>query len=253
MNSDKSDLQEYFRNLAKKYTVTVPKTWRLNFYTGTENNFCSVWGMSGVVQEQEFVPFFPWRYERRFFELKQIVETKTIENVVLCRFSHIADGSVINLQSILYREFDLLEWITNTKIISCFFSVYENRFANVLVRLSDGSIASVEAGTTLPSGQKTLDRHELIARRGVTSDRVVDTHIPQYSVYLFDKTGVQTYTDTDAELFGLEIDETNIVRAAFDFAKQPESKRQEIIVSFLEQNRHLVTLTKQALSSETQQ
>ncbi|MDR0335929.1 MAG: hypothetical protein LBI18_02455 [Planctomycetaceae bacterium] len=227
--------------------MTVPQTWRLSLQTGSETNFCTVWGMRGVDHESEFVPFFPWRFERRFSELKQIVETKTIENVVLCRFSHIADASRINLQSILYREFDLLEWMTNRKIVSCFSSMYENRFANVLVKLSDGAVASVEAGITLPFGQKTLDRHELIARRGVASDRVVDTQIPQYSVYLFDKKGVQTYTDTDAELFGLETDEINIVRAAFDLAKQPES-----IASFLEQNQHLVTLTEQTLSSKPQ-
>jgi hypothetical protein len=248
MNYNKSDLHRYFCNLADKYGIIIPKTWRLSFCNGMEADFCTVWGMCGVVSEREFVPLFPWRFERRFFELKRIVETKTIENVVLCRFSHITDGSVLNLPSILYREFDLIEWITNTKIISCFSSVYENKFANTLVRLSDGSIASVEAGITLPSGQKTLDRHELIARRGVASDRVVDTHIPQHSVYLFDQDGVKMYTDTDAELFGLEMDEINIVRAAFDFAKQPES-----IDLFLKQNQHLVALTKQALFSESQQ
>jgi hypothetical protein len=248
MKCNKPDLHKCFCNLSDKYAVTVPKTWRLSFRNGIETDFCTIWGISGVVSEQEFVPLFPWRFERRFFELKRIVETKTIENVVLCRFSHITDGSVLNLPSILYREFDLLEWITNTKIISCFSSVYENKFANVLVRLSDGSIASVEAGITLPFGRKTLDRHELIARRGVASDRVVDTHIPQHSVYLFDQDGVKMYTDTDAELFGLEMDEINTVRAAFDFAKQPES-----IELFLEQNQHLIVLTKQALSSELQQ
>ncbi|NLF73919.1 MAG: hypothetical protein GX575_33335, partial [Candidatus Anammoximicrobium sp.] len=61
-----------------------------------------------------------------------------------------------------------------------------------------------------------IDRHELIARRGVACDRVVDTQVPQDSVYALTADGESRYTDTDAELFGLEPDEVLLVRAAYE-------------------------------------
>lgn len=209
--------QEQLCALAAKYGVSVPEPWRLGFQT-VEN------GISGwcIRSGNETIPLFPWRCERRFVELKRIVETKTLEDVVLCRFAHVTDGKTLDLGQILYREFDLLEGIVGEKIVSVSGSTYGECFSNVLVRLENGTIASVEAGTTLPDGSPTLDRHELIARRGVASDRVVDTHVPQQSVYLFAKDGVRSWTDTDAELFGLRQDEIDAVRAAFELAKTPK-------------------------------
>lgn len=205
-------------DLAAKYAVTLPSEWRLEFSTNGKPDVF-FWG---IREKDDFVPVFPWRNERRFIELKRIVETKTLEDVVLCRFSCVIDETSSNLRQILYREFDLLEWIIGSDIVSVFGSAYENKFVNLIAKLENGTIVSIEAGTTLPEGSEMLDRHELIARRGVASDRVVDTHVPQQSVYLFEKSGVRSWTDTDAELFGLETDEINAVRAAFDLAKTPE-------------------------------
>jgi len=56
----------------------------------------------------------------------------------------------------------------------------------------------------LPVGTAMIDRHELIAGRGVACDRVVDTQVPQDSIYALTGDGERRYTDTDAELFGLE-------------------------------------------------
>lgn len=210
--------QERFRELAAKYDVKVPENWQLGFHVAENNvsNWC-------VQTGGETVPLFAWRNERRFIELRNIVAMKTLEDVVLCRFSCVSDGVSLNLRQILYREFDLLEWITGSKIVSVFGSSNGEIFSNVLAKLESGTVASIEAGVTLPEGTETLDRHELVARRGVASDRVVDTHVPQQSVYLFEKDGVQSWTDTDAELFGMPQDEINAVRAAFDLARQPEN------------------------------
>jgi len=227
-------LQKHFRFLADKYAVPVQDDWQL-----AVQNTAGI-DIAGIQTAAGFVPLFPWRHERRFVELRRIVETATIENTALCRFSHVSNSAAETLQNILYQEFDILEFLTGAKIESLFASTVDNKFANVLVRLSNGTIASIEAGTTLPAGQKTVDRHELIARRGVASDRVVDTHIPQQSVYVFGKDGIQSYTDTDSELFGLENEEINFVRAAFDWAKNPQT------AAALEQHNRLIEFVKQA-------
>jgi len=238
MNSNTLPLHNHLLTLASKYAVTVSERWELGLRNVQNGCEISTWCIGDDTLRSGFIPLFPWRYERRFVELRRIVETKTLEDVVLCRFSHVADVKA-NLNRILYQEFDLLEWIIGSPIISVAASTNENRFSNVLVRLENGTIASVEAGTTLPTGTNTLDRHELIARRGVASDRVVDTHIPQQSVYLFERDGVRSWTDTDAELFGLDNEEINAVRAAFEFAKRPE-----MIESNTAQYNHLVELVQ---------
>lgn len=221
MKTNTSTPHERFCTLAAKYAVPVPRSWRLERPGGDGENEFDDWCIRD--DSGKTVPLFPWRCERRFVELRRIVETNTLEDVVLCRFSRVGDAGTTTLRKILYREFDLLEWITGGKIVSVFGSSFEDRFSNVLARLDNGTIGSIEAGVTLPVGTETLDRHELIARRGVASDRVVDTHVPQQSVYLFEKDGVRCWTDTDAELFELDAGEIAAVRAAFELAKNPET------------------------------
>jgi len=156
-------------------------------------------------------------------ELKRLVDTGTVEPVVMCRFSCLTTGTPMDLKAILYREFDLVEWLTDSPIVTLYASMAAERFANVLVRVASGVVCSVETGTTLPAGSRpaVVDRHELIARQGVASDRVVDTQVPQSSVYTFTPQGTELYTDTDAELFGLDNDDVNLVRAAYEVASQP--------------------------------
>ncbi|MCL2742909.1 MAG: hypothetical protein FWE67_03565 [Planctomycetaceae bacterium] len=246
MNSNTLVPHDCFLALTSKYSVSIPEKWKLEFCTenacaekqGGVSLWCIQNGSTGCI------PLFPWRSERRFIELQRIVDTKTLEDVVLCRFSCVTDNSS-TLNRILYQEFDLLEWIIGSPIVSVSAATNGNQFSNVLVRLENGTIASVEAGTTLPTGTETLDRHELIARRGVASDRVVDTHIPQQSVYLFDKNGVQSWTDTDAELFGLSNGEIDAVRAAFELAKNPAMTESNIT-----RHKHLLELVQQ-LNNET--
>jgi hypothetical protein len=74
----------------------------------------------------------------------------------------------------------------------------------------------------LPDGAEIIDRHEIIARRGVASDRVVDTQVPQSSIYTYTAEKETRFTDTDAEIFGLSQDDVNIVRAAFKVLETPE-------------------------------
>ena len=73
----------------------------------------------------------------------------------------------------------------------------------------------MECGSKLPVGTEDMDRHEIIARRGVASDRAVDTQIPQCSIYEWTDKGLAAFTDVDTELFGLPNEQIWVVRAAF--------------------------------------
>ncbi|MDD2461932.1 MAG: hypothetical protein GX748_17530 [Lentisphaerae bacterium] len=165
------------------------------------------------------VPLLPWRVERRYVELKKIIDGGTLEQVSTLRFAVMRGGA--RLEHLVYREFDLCEWMAGSPIRKAFAAVSGGKVANVIATLANGMSASVECSAALPEGAAEIDRHEIIARRGVACDRVVDTQVPQASIYAFTADGVKTYTDTDAELFGFSDAEIWAVRAAFAVLKAP--------------------------------
>ncbi len=191
------------------------------------------------------VPLLPWRSQRRFIELKRLVDDQVVAPVVMARFSCHTDGTSLGLAAILYREFDLTEWLLGTPIDSITASI-QGEAANVILRLADGTVCGVEAGATLPPGAAMLDRHELIARRGVASDRVVDTQVPQQSIYLFTPQGTQVFTDTDAELFGMGDDDIALVRSALDVLRHFDRDASQL----RRQHARLVQLVRLAFQSD---
>lgn len=221
--SSSKDVDAVFRALASKYAVDVPESWILrNEPEVSCDKTCLCPGPKLAGQFETAIPLFPWRCERRFVELAKLVSGNTVENVVMCRFSCTGKKSS-SLKEILYREFDLLEWFNASPIASLYATLSDNRFANVLVRLENGCVCSVEVGITLPDENTAtlLDRHELIGQRGVASDRVVDTQIPQSSIYFFQGNKTDCYTDVDTELFGMDNDGINLVRSAWAFVSDP--------------------------------
>lgn len=233
LTNETKEVNAIFRKFTEKYAIPVPANWRIRSesdsnsqadLTGNADETVELTDGSELIdrinpndtaQKKKIIPIFPWRFERRFVELAKLVAGKTVENVVMCRFSCTASAET-KLAAILYREFDLLEWLNDSKIVSVYATIADGKFANVIARLENGCVCSVEAGTTLSSESQAnvLDRHEMIGQRGVASDRVVDTQIPQSSVYLFEPGQTQTWTDTDAELFGLPAAQINQIRAA---------------------------------------
>ncbi len=162
----------------------------------------------------------PWRVERRFIELQKIITDGTLEGLSTFRFARISHED--NLTDQLKKELDLALWLSKRNMISLFAVCGGEGTANVIVKLDGGLNVSIECSTQLPAGQEVIDRHEIIASRGVASDRAVDTQIPQASVYLYNNRGEQRYTDTDEELFGLSDNEILQVRAAFAVLSHPE-------------------------------
>lgn len=165
------------------------------------------------------IRLLPWRVERRFVELQKLVTGKTLEDVSTLRFA--AMSAAKSLDELLYRELDLCAFLGGSAIVSTFAVFGGCKIANVLVKLADGKSCSVECSAALPIGTDEIDRHEIIARRGIACDRTVDTQVPQSSIYLFTAGKEARFTDTDAELFGLSNDEITLVRAAFQVLKNP--------------------------------
>jgi hypothetical protein len=126
------------------------------------------------------------------------------------------------------------------------FAVFSgNDAVNIIVKLQNGMSCSVECSVMLPDGAEIIDRHEIIARRGVASDRVVDTQVPQSSIYTYTAEKETRFTDTDAEIFGLSQDDVNIVRAAFKVLETPK-----LAEKWQCQDQRLADLVEKAKQSE---
>ena len=165
-------------------------------------------------------PIQPWRCNRKYVELGKMVSSQTLEHPCLLRFCHLTQEGT-SLESLLYREFDLAEFISGHRIVSLHAVFTDGRSGSVIIKLDNGIVGSVEVGNLLPEGQNEVDRHEIIARRGVGSDIVVDTQIPQQSIYLMTEDGSESYKDTDSELYSLDEKGIERVRATFALLKDP--------------------------------
>ena len=165
------------------------------------------------------VALLPWRVERRYVELKKIIDSKTLEDVSTFRFaSFSAGGDCVKTAA---RELDLAVFLSGSELTQLFAVRSGEAACNILARLDGGMSASVECGINLPAGAEVLDRHEIIAKRGVASDRGVDTQVPQSSIYEWTQSGNATFTDVDTELFGLPNEQIWSVRAAFAVLMDP--------------------------------
>ena len=189
------------------------------------------------------IPLQPWRCNRKYVELKKMVSSGTLEHPCLLRFCHLTDEKT-SLESLLYREFDLAEFISGHRIVALHAAFTDGRSGSVVIRLDNGIIGSVEVGNLLPDGQSEVDRHEIIARRGVGSDIVVDTQIPQQSIYLLTGDAAAAFKDTDSELYGLDEKQIERVRARFAFLKDRNSEP-----GHRSQDEHITKAVNSALES----
>ena len=166
------------------------------------------------------VVLLPWRVERRFAELKKMIDGKTLEDLSTFRFAAFSSGA--DPVGLAARELDLAAFLTDSPVKRIFAVRSGDAACNILAQLANGISVSAECGSRLPSGAEDLDRHEIIARRGVASDRAVDTQVPQSSIYEWTDDGCRTFTDVDTELFGLPNAQIWLVRAAFAVLMKPE-------------------------------
>jgi hypothetical protein len=239
-------MEKALTGLLEKYHVGPIRPWHLQV-TGKEGELDMLPGYSfsaPKLQENQ-VPLPIWRVKRKFVELKKIVEESVIEDVCLFRFCCIGNKEEWSIFSLLYREMDLFEFIGNGKIISIKGVISGNEAGNLILRLDNNALCSIEVSTQLPSGSPTIDKHEIISRRGVASDVAVDTQIPQSSIYSYTLQGEKRYTDVDMELYGFDNNQIDHIRSAFQVLKQPE-----LIQRWQSQHKRLVNFINYINSAE---
>lgn len=191
------------------------------------------------------IALFPWRVERRFIELKNIMEQQTLEDVSTLRFCRLDSPARSSLDRLIYQEFDLCEWLGGASISRMFAVFSGDKAVNIIVKLENGISCSVECSVLLSEDADIVDRHEIIARRGVASDQVVDTQLPQSSITVFSDKTEQRFTDVDAEIFGLTNDDIHRVRSAFKALNEPETAN-----DWNSRHKYLLELIQAAKQSE---
>lgn len=194
-------LQEKLEFLLEKYSVETKAVLK---------------DVKTVVVDGEELPLLAHRYERRFIELKNIVNNGTLVGVSVMRVARIIEKG-FDLYEALYRELDLCQYILQRKIKSIMVMENDN-VMNAIATAEDGVVCTIEISATLKAGEPAKDKHEIISQRGIACDVVVDAQLKQDSIYVFGAEN-QKYTDVDFELYGLSIDEIAVVRAAFAIAQ----------------------------------
>ncbi len=229
-----ADIKCAVKELARKYGVT----------TNAELNLLPGWFFLNEELGDNDVPLLTWRFNRKFIELRKIISDNVVENVSMLRFCSMGDPNVWNLNALMYREFDLCEFITGSRITHLHATLSHGVAGNIIVKLDSGVIGSIEVGVQVPAGKPLIERHEIIARRGVASDIVVDTQVPQSSIYTFTEDGDIGYKDVDNELFGMDEFQVEWARAAFQHLKDPNRSE-----SLIKQHNHLSRLVEKAIES----
>ena len=176
-----------------------------------------------VVIDGTSYPVLPYESERRFIELRNLVLTGRLGNMCTYRIGHTAQAGS-DLFELLAREIGILEFTVNSKAIEIFAIAGKNTM-NCIVETANGCVCTIELGATLKAGQADIDKHEIITDNGVGCDRVVDTQVPQSSIYVYGETE-KTFMDTDAELYGYSELQINTIREAFAMAKNAAKCRE---------------------------
>lgn len=163
------------------------------------------------------IPLLPWRQERRFIEMRALKESGRAGLPSTLRIGRmVARGSSLMPQ--LRRELDLCEWLLGEPAKTVY-AAANGPAVNGIVTMESGTVCTLEVSAALGKGSEPIDRHEINTRRGVISDRAVDTQVPQDSIYLFTDTEKKTFTDVDFELYGLNAQQVSVVREAFEVLK----------------------------------
>lgn len=181
-------------------------------------------GKTVEIDGKEF-PVLSWESERRFIELRNLVVTSRLGNMCTYRIGHTSKKGT-DLFELLAREVGILEFTINSTVKEIFAIAGKNTM-NCIVETKNGCVCTIELGATLEEGQKDVDKHEIITDNGVGCDRAVDTQIPQSSIYILGE-NERTFTDTDAELYGYEEKQINIIRNAFATAKNEDMQNTNV-------------------------
>ena len=219
-------LQRGLKMLADKYAVALPTGLHLNDSLQLQADARMLIVPGWAVCDQptpapEIHPLLPWQQERRFIELRQIVQQGIVERVSMWRSRWMVPARTLTLQQAIYREAGVCQWVLNSTATSVFAAIHGTSAANVILRLENGVTCGIEIGRAPTDAPASVDRHEIIAQRGVASDQVVDCEVRPSSIHVMTDSAAKTYTDVDHELFGLSEQQAAIVRTAFEALETP--------------------------------
>lgn len=195
-------LQEKLNFLLDKYSVE----------TKAELKDCKVAVMDGVD-----TPILSHRLERRFIELRNIVQGGTLQGISVMRVARIVEKGT-DIFDELYRELDLCQYILGRNIVGITAMQNDNTL-NVIATAEGQVVCTIEISATLVKGEIAKDKHEIISQRGIACDVVVDAQLKQDSIYVFGEEN-KKFTDVDFELYGLSIEDIAVVRSAFTVAQK---------------------------------
>lgn len=204
-------LQEKLQFLLDKYSVEA----------AAELKDCKTAAINGTD-----TPILSHRLERRFIELKNIVQGGTLQGISVMRIARIVEKSA-DIFAELYRELDICQYILGKKIVAITAMQNDNTL-NVIATAEDAIVCTIEISATLDKGEIAKDKHEIISQRGIACDVVVDAQLKQDSIYVFGAEN-KKFTDVDFELYGLSIEDIAVVRSAFTIA-QKDTKDEMIAI-----------------------
>ena len=126
-------------------------------------------------------------------------------------------GCDVSLQSHIYQELAISEFLLNSKIKSITAFVNGNA-ANVIASMENGSNANLELGTTLAQGSQCQCQHRLYTSHGMTNDRSVGTMTVnnQMAVFTEDSVSPTVYDDDEYYLYGLDENEVRKAMTVHD-------------------------------------
>lgn len=194
-----------------------------------------------VTIEGEKYPILPWESERRIIELYNMYKSERLGEACTYRIAHTAKAGT-DLFDLLYREVGILTYTVDSPAKEVF-AIAGERTMNCIVECECGTVATIELAATLDEGEEDIDKHEMICEIAVACDRVVDTQVPQHSVYLFGKEKAK-YRDTDAELFGYTELQASVIRNAFRLASSEEYR-----AASLAKHEHILSVVAAAKKS----
>ena len=141
-----------------------------------------------LIGEKEYA-LLPWRYERRMVELKNLLNDGTLKDPCVLRTTLITHKDEC-LRCMIKREFDIAEFLFDSKIVAVYAVMADDKLANMVTKLDCGVVVNYELAATLAEGAQIMDKHEIIASVGVALDKVVDTQINQNSIYVYGARGL---------------------------------------------------------------
>ncbi|MBO4733817.1 MAG: hypothetical protein J5662_04985 [Clostridia bacterium] len=199
-----------------------------------------------LIEDQE-IPLLSHRLERRFIELKNVVQGGTLAGVSVMRVARIVPKSN-DIFDELYREFDICQYVLDRKIIGIT-AVQNDNTLNVIATAEGEIVCTIEISATLPFSEAPKDKHEIISQRGIACDVVVDAQLKQDSVYIFGNEN-KKFTDVDFELYGLSIEDIAVVRAAFSIA---QNKSADLMINVDKELKSMVEKAKISIKTGERQ